>query len=37
MATEWARVGPSLVIRLILVVPTDAENRVKALLEDITG
>jgi len=34
MATEWARVGPSLVIRLILVVPTDAENRVKALLED---
>ncbi len=37
MATEWARVGPSLVIRLILVVPTDAEIRVKALLEDITG
>jgi len=37
MATEWARVGPSLVIRLILVVPPDAENRVKALLEDTTG
>ncbi len=32
MATEWARVGVSLMIRLILVVPTDAENRVKALL-----
>ena len=32
MATEWARVGPSLVIRLILVVPTDAESRVKTLL-----
>jgi hypothetical protein len=32
MATEWARVGASLMIRLILVVPTDAENRVKALL-----
>jgi len=37
MATEWARVGPSLVVRLILVVPSDAENRVKALLEDTTG
>ena len=32
MATEWARVGPSLVVRLILVVPSDAENRVKTLL-----
>ncbi len=32
MATEWARIGPSLVIRLILVVPTDAESRVKTLL-----
>ena len=37
MATEWARVGPSLVIRLILIVPPDAENRVKNLLEDTTG
>jgi len=36
MATEWARVGPSLVIRLILVVPTNAENRVKALLRSLT-
>ena len=36
MATEWARVGPSLVIRLFLVVPTDAENRVKALLASLT-
>ena len=36
MATEWARVGPSLVIRLILVVPSDAENRVKALLGSLT-
>ena len=36
MATEWARVGPSLVIRLILVVPSDAENRVKALLRSLT-
>ena len=32
MATEWARVGASLVIRLILVVPADAESRVKTLL-----
>ena len=32
MATEWARIGPSLVIRLILVVPADAESRVKTLL-----
>ncbi len=36
MATEWARVGPSLVIRLILIVPADAENRVKALLGSLT-
>jgi hypothetical protein len=32
MATEWARIGVSLVVRLIVVVPTDAENRVKTLL-----
>ena len=36
MATEWARLGPSLVIRLILVVPADAENRVKTLLRSLT-
>ena len=32
MATEWARIGPSLVMRLILVIPSDAESRVKTLL-----
>ena len=36
MATEWARIGPSLVIRLILVVPADVENRVKAMLGSLT-
>jgi len=35
MATEWARVGPSLVIRVILVVPADAENQVKTLLHSL--
>lgn len=33
MATEWARVGPSLIVRLIVVVPSDAEERVKTLFE----
>jgi len=28
MASEWARVGPSLIIRLILVVPASAETAV---------
>jgi hypothetical protein len=32
MATEWARVGPSLVIRLVLVVPTEDLNMVRELL-----
>jgi hypothetical protein len=32
MATEWARIGPSLIFRLILVVPADAEDRVMTLL-----
>jgi len=36
MATEWARVGPSLIFRLVLVVPATAENRVKALLGSLT-
>ena len=36
MATEWARVDPSLVIRLILVVPSEAEDRVKTLLGSLT-
>jgi len=35
MATEWARIGPSLVIRLIVVVPADAESRVKTLLHSL--
>lgn len=32
MASEWARVGPSLIIRLILVVPASAEAAVSARL-----
>jgi len=36
MAGEWARIGPSLVVRLILVVPADAEERVKAPLRSLT-
>jgi len=36
MATEWARVGPSLIFRLILVVPGEAERRVSPLLESLT-
>lgn len=35
MATEWARVGPSLIVRLILVIPTNAESRVKTLLHSL--
>ena len=35
MATEWARVGPSLVIRLIFVVPINSVDRVKTILESI--
>jgi len=35
MATEWARVGPSLVIRLIVVVPIDSVHRVKTILAAI--
>jgi hypothetical protein len=35
MATEWARVGPSLVIRLIIVVPTEAADRVTTILEGV--
>ena len=35
MATEWARVGPSLVIRLIIVVPTDSVDRVAAILKGV--
>lgn len=36
MATEWARVGPSLIFRLILVVPSSEEDRVKTLLTSLT-
>jgi hypothetical protein len=36
MATEWARVGPSLIVRLVLVVPREAGDRVKALLDSLT-
>ena len=32
MATSWARVGPSFVVRLILLVPPEAKARVRALL-----
>ena len=32
MATEWARVGPSLIVRLILVVPPDRADAVRKLL-----
>jgi hypothetical protein len=35
MATEWARVGPSLVIRIIVVVPTESADRVKVILESL--
>jgi hypothetical protein len=36
MATERARVGPSLIFRLILVVPKEAGGRVTALLVSLT-
>jgi len=35
MATEWARVGPSLIFRFILVVPTDRADQVKKLLDSV--
>ena len=35
MATEWARVGPSLVIRIIVVVPTEAVDGVETILATI--
>jgi hypothetical protein len=35
MATSWARVGPSLVIRLILVIPAGAAERVVSILGKI--
>jgi hypothetical protein len=36
MATEWAHAGPSAVIRLILVVPSEKADRVKMLFESLT-
>jgi CBS domain-containing protein len=36
MATEWARVGPSLIVRMILVVPSQEAGRVKEMLESLT-
>jgi hypothetical protein len=35
MATEWARVGPSLIFRLILVAPVHEAERVITLLTSI--
>jgi hypothetical protein len=35
MATEWARVGPSLVVRVILVVPSDQNDRIRTLLDSL--
>lgn len=35
MATVWARVGPSLIFRLVLVVPANQTDRVKALLDSV--
>jgi CBS domain-containing protein len=36
MATEWARVGPSLIVRMILIVPSEAKDRVKGILDSLT-
>jgi hypothetical protein len=36
MATSWARIGPSLVFRMILVGPQEADDRILALLQSIT-
>lgn len=35
MASEWAMVGPSLVVRLILMVPADRAGRVRDLLSRV--
>jgi hypothetical protein len=35
MATSWARVGPSLVVRLILIVPSESIEGVTRLLEPL--
>lgn len=36
IATEWARVGPSLVFRLVLMVPPGAGDRVTSVLASLT-
>ena len=33
MATEWARVGPSLIVRIVVVIPARFDDRVTELLE----
>ena len=35
MASEWARVGPSLVVRLVVIVPTEAASRVSDLFDTL--
>ena len=36
MATEWVRVGPSLIVRLVLVVPAHRADRVKTFLDSVS-
>lgn len=35
MATEWARVGPSLLLRLIVMIPADETDRARILLDSL--
>lgn len=35
MAAEWARVGPSLLFRLVLVVPAEQADQIKTLLKSV--
>ena len=37
MATEWARVGPSLIMRLIVIVPSEAGDGAKMLIDALDG
>lgn len=37
MATSWARSGPSLLVRMILVVPQETNDRILTLLRSITA
>lgn len=36
MATEWARVGPSMVVRMILLVPAEGAEKVRKLLDSMS-